>query len=271
MRAMRLALAFVALAACGPSLAQMQLDQVAARRAEAQQRPGPRQAQAYAESVHDAYTAGAYGQDIVRLNADVDAAAAVLDSASANGGPDAPTLVAWKALVLIDADRHKEGFAELLRSMELHPNLMAAKNLVVVYGVANRPKDVGDVCLRTVPELTDAGEQYWLIEHCKENMNALSEEAALAWATPEIRAWYRQQQQQHAAEAAYERQQQAEQDERERQVGHEIEICIADSKQDGYRCINKCRGNQRCEANCEASYQASLERCEADAKMKLGM
>lgn len=264
-----IALAF-GLSACGPSLAQMALTRVDTTRANAQQRQGPRQAQAYAEAVHDAYRQGAYGQDVARLAAEVNEAAAVIDRAAANGGPDAPTLVAWKALLLVDAGRSDEGFAEFQRSMAIGPNSMAAKNLVLVYGMANQPHKVGAICVRTVPVVTDADERYDLIEHCKDNMNAISEPAALAWATPEIRDWYAQERGRRAQQAAYQADREAQQAEVERQVGHQIDICIADSKQQGYRCINRCNGDQRCEANCESSYQAALERCEAEAKMRLG-
>ena len=145
-----IALAF-GLSACGPSLAQMALTRVDTTRANAQQRQGPRQAQAYAEAVHDAYRQGAYGQDVARLAAEVNEAAAVIDRAAANGGPDAPTLVAWKALLLVDAGQSDEGFAEFQRSMAIGPNSMAAKNLVLVYGMANQPHKVGAICVRTVP------------------------------------------------------------------------------------------------------------------------
>lgn len=267
---MRVLLLVLLLSACGPSAAQLALKRVDSSRGEAQQRPGPRQAQAYAEAVHDAYRAGAYGKDSAKLQAEVDAAAAVIDRAAGSGGPDAPTLVAWKALLLVDAGRSEEGFAEFQRSMELGPNSMAAKNLVLVYGMANQPQQVGAICVQTVPALADAGEQYDLIEHCKENMNAISDEAAMAWATPEIRDWYAQERQRRAAEAEDRAQRAAEQAEIERQVGHEVDICIADSKQQGYRCINRCGGDPSCEANCQSSYEAALDRCEAEAKMKLG-
>src|SRR5689334_230630 len=92
----------VALASCGPSLAEQRLARVGSAGADAQRLPGARQAQVYADAVHAADAAGDYRAQPKRLQADAADAIAVIDRALPSAGSDAPTLVAWRALLLGD-------------------------------------------------------------------------------------------------------------------------------------------------------------------------
>lgn len=261
------------LAACGPSIQEQHMSDVAARRGEATSRTGSRQVLDYARSIHAAARAGAYKNAKPKLQEEVTHAAGLIDrvaaTVEAQAPMDAATLVGWKALLFVDAERYKEALAEFQRSDAMHPNLMAGQNLVVIWGQANKPDQVAAVCKSTVFELATGDEQYEFISLCIENMNAISEQAALAWAAPEVVTFYQEERARRQAEAA-EQQAAAERAERhERRVERQVDVCIADCKQRGYRCLNKCHGDASCEANCESSYQACLEVCDASAREAL--
>jgi tetratricopeptide (TPR) repeat protein len=257
--------------ACGPSLQQQHLTTVESRRAEARERPGARQALAYAEAVHDAYRAKAYEGQPARLTADVEEAVDLLGRAAANHPQDAPTLVAWQGLLLADGERYEESFAAFERSMAIKPNYTAASNLVLVWGTAAKPDQVAQVCQATVGHLADRGELYRFIAHCMEHMNAVSEEASLAWADQATRDFYYQERGERQAEAQQAAREREAQLARERAVERDVELCISDCKQTGYACINDCYGDAACEQVCERSYQACLDACDADARYQLGL
>jgi len=263
--------AVLSLAACMPSPAQLAMKNVRTSGAEAHQRPGPRQAQAYADAVNVAYRAGSYGKTPQQLQIDVDDAIAVLESAAAPGGPDAPTLVAWKALLLADAGRSSDSLAAFQRSMELGPNLMAAQNLAIVYGAANLPAKVGEVCGETVPIVVDPDDRYTLIERCNKNMNALSEESAMTWASPEVVAWYRQERQRRRDAAAAEAQRQADREVYENQVVRQAHACADRCNQRGYLCENRCHGDQDCDDRCIAADHACVDACAQEGNGRLGL
>jgi tetratricopeptide (TPR) repeat protein len=264
-------LLLVLVAACGPSLQQRALDDVTRSRNEAHARPGARQAQAYAEAIHAAHQAGAYKDRPQVLAADVDDALVVLDVASGSAGRDAGTLIAWRALILTDAGRYEQAFAEFERSMAVGPNLTAARNLILIWGTASKPDRVGEVCAATVPELAEVDDAYLLITECMQHMNALSDDAALAWASPDIVAWYRDERDRRQQAYAAELRARQRQDAREQEVVRETEICAADCQERGLRCQNKCYDDADCEERCVGIFEACKDRCVSDAYRKLGM
>jgi tetratricopeptide (TPR) repeat protein len=258
------------LVACGPSLQQRALADVASARSEAHAQPGARQAEVYADAIDTAYKAGAYRDAPHALAADVDDAIAMLEAAALSAGPDAPTLIAWRGLLLTHAARYEEAFAALERSMALGPNLMAARNLILIYGTANQPAKVGEVCAVTVPTLT-VNDAYELVGWCMEHMNALSDEAALAWASPEIVAWYQEERERRAEQRDAELRAAEAQRSREQRVVRETEMCAADCKETGLACQNDCYGGADCEARCVEINGACLDRCESEAYRALGI
>lgn len=268
---MRTAAAFaLVLAACMPSPGQLALNQVGTTRVEAHQRPGARQAQAYADAIDTAYKADAYKQNPRGLALDVDDALAVLDAASMPGGPDAPTLIAWKGLLLVDAGRFEDGFHMFEASQQMAPNLMAARNLVVIYGTANQPQKVGEVCAATVPVLVNPDDQYALIEHCNHNMNAISDETAMAWASRDIVAWYQQERARRAQIAAAEDEKQAQHDAYQRRVVSDAHVCADRCNQRGYQCEGRCGNDQSCQDSCVDADHACVQACTDEGNGRLG-
>ncbi|HTJ42898.1 MAG TPA: hypothetical protein VL463_12430 [Kofleriaceae bacterium] len=260
----------LALAACMPSPQQLAINNVASTRVDAHQRPGPRQAQAYADAIDEAYKAGAYKENPRGLQLDVDDAAAVLDAASMNGGNDAPTLIAWKALLFVDANRYDDGLKMFQASMEMGPNRMAARNLAVIYGAANLPQKVGEVCAATVPVLVDPDDQYDLIELCNRNMNAISDEAAMSWASRDIVAWYQQEHARRAQVAQQEEEKREQRDAYERSVVSDAHVCADRCNQRGYQCESRCGGDQKCEDLCIDADHACVQSCADQGNGRLG-
>ena len=265
-----MALALVLLAACGPSAQQLRTQHIQNARVAAQQRPGPRQAVDLADAIHTAFRAGDYKKNPQALQGDVALALQTLDRAVITAGVDAPTLVAWKGLLYTDTLRFKEGLAAFQESFAMAPNKVAGRNLIVIYGAANRPQDVGATCAATVDVLRSDDEKLDLIAMCRQNMNAASPEGEMAWMSPQLVQWYqgenarRMQAQLDAQAAAAERQRY------ENRVVRQTEQCAARCKEKGLLCQNDCpRGDQQCDNRCVEINHACLDRCESRAYEKL--
>lgn len=270
MRAALLSVVVVVLVACAPSAAQLRLQSIQQARSSAQSVPGARQAAAYAEAVHGAYIAGDYKAKPQQLTFDANDAIAVLDRA-VETGTDAPTLVAWRALLLSDLGRYEESNDEFLRSFGMAPNLLAGRNLVLIYGAANMPDKVGEICNTTALQvvLTDDARMD-LIDMCKTNMNATTDEAAIAWMSPKLRSWY-DEESTRRHQARVEAQQRAEERQAyEQRVVRQTEKCAAGCKERGLECQNECYGDAKCENRCVEINRSCLDGCEASAYEKLG-
>src|SRR5687768_4581942 len=145
-------------------------DRVDRTRSDALTRPGPRQVADYIDALRDAHRGKAYAKDPQKWRGRAEEAIGLADRAAAVAGKDAATLVAWKALLLADLGRSDDSWAAFLLSMELEPNVLAAQNVVLVYGMASRPDKVGETCELTAHHVTDRDELYGFIEHCIEHM-----------------------------------------------------------------------------------------------------
>lgn len=258
------------LLACAPSAAQLSVESVSRARNEAHQQHGPRQAVGYAEAVHHAHQAGGYQEDPKRLERDARDALSSIETVLQSAGADQPALWAWKGVLLADMGNGTESVQAFERSMALGPNLIAANHLLPIYGRANPPTGVGRVCSSTVPVVLDADERFALIESCKHATNAATESAALAWATPETIAWYRQQKQERAARIDAEIQEQAARQAYEQQVVRRAEICSAQCKEDVLRCQNRCPHDDACDQRCVGINRACLDQCDSQAHLELG-
>lgn len=252
--------------ACAPSAAQLSVESVTRARNEAHQQHGPRQAVGYAKAVHRAHKAGGYREDPKGLERDARDALSRIETVLPSAGADQPALWAWKGVLLADLGNGTESIQALERAMALGPNLIAANRLLPIYGRANPPTEVGRICASTVPVVLDADERFALIERCKHATNAATEAAALAWATPETIAWYRQQKQERAARMDAEIQEQAARQAYEQQVYRRAEICSSQCKEEGLRCHH----DGACEQRCVGINRACLDQCDSQAHLELG-
>ena len=119
-----------------------------------------------------------------------DEALAALTRNEATAGPDKPQLAALRGVLLLDLGRNDEAWTELQRSMALRPTLLAAGAIVPTLRLQGRHDDVVQTCDRSAGAITDRDELYKLIKLCAANMDAHDDAAALAWATPEQRAFF---------------------------------------------------------------------------------
>ena len=269
---MRLVLASIVLvlAACGPSAAQLRQQRVQQSRAAAQV-AAPRQAQEFAMAVHAAHRAGDYKANVALGVADASEVVAVIDRALPQAGVDAPTLVAWRGLMLLDLERANDALAELERSVAMGPNQLAGEVLVDVYGAANRPERVGPICAAMVPALRDDDDKLSFIARCRRNMNALSNEGEMAWMSPELITWYQAENARRLGAEIDAMNARAERDRYEQSVVRSMEQCTASCKEQGLYCQNDCpRYDQQCDSNCVEINHACLDRCEARARQQLG-
>ena len=269
---MRRAIAAVVLAlvACGPSAAQLRAQRVQSARIEART-PGPRQALELATAVHAAHNAGDYKANPAVGEADSREALAVIDRALPSAGVDAPTLIAWRALMLLDLHYTDDALKELERSFALGPNETAATILVDVYGGANRPDRVGPICAQMVPALRSDDDKLDFIARCRRNMNAVSPEGEMAWMSPELVAWYQAENARRLGAEIDAMNARAERERYEQGVVRQMEQCSASCKEEGLYCQNDCgRYDQHCQDNCVEINHACLDRCVARAKQQLG-
>ena len=264
-----LCLVLVMAFACGPSASQLRMQRVSEARAAAQ-RPGPRQAQDLASAIHDAYTSGDYKQQPQQLQNDVAYAIQTIDRAIPNAGMDAATLVGWRALMFTDSGRHKEGFSEFVRSFAMAPNKMAGRNLIVIYGAANKQQEVASTCQATFQVLTSDDDRLDLISLCRTNMNALSNEAEMSWMTPEQIAWYQNENARRLSAQIEAQNAAAAREREENRIVRRAEQCFAGCKERGLACQNRCYGDTECDNRCVEANHACVDRCEARAKEQLG-
>jgi hypothetical protein len=265
------ALAIVLLAAsCGPSPSQLRLQRVQSTRAGARQLAGPRQASSYAEALHAASLAGDYRANPQALAADTADAIAILDRAMPSSGAEAPTLVAWRGLMFLDAGHPDEALAELERSFRLGPTELAGRTLVIAYGGANQPRRVGQICAATVGVVRSDDDKLSLIALCRTHMNAVSPEGEMAWMSADLVAWYQAENARRIGaeiDAINARQEREREDQR---VVRQTEQCSASCKEDGLYCQNDCAGDRVCENRCVQINHACVDRCGSRAMEKLG-
>ena len=231
---------------------------------------GARQAQDFASVVHQAYLSGDYAKRVELGVVDANDVIATIERVLPTAGVDTPTLLAWRAIMLLDMGRRQEGSIELNRSFEVGPNELAGTMLIDAAGQQNRPDLVGPLCARTVPAVrTDEG-KLALIARCRKRMNALSVEGEMVWMSPELVAWYQGENANRlhavvdADNARIERKRQ------EQSVVHGMEQCSASCKEQGLYCQNDCRRDHKCENRCVEINHACLDSCESRAHEALG-
>jgi hypothetical protein len=231
---------------------------------------GARQAQEYALAVDDAYQAGDCAKRPRVCAADANDAIAAIDRALPTAGLDAPTLVAWRARMLLDSGRRDEALAEYERSFAMGPNEIAGVALIDASSKSNRPDLVGSYCAKTVPVSRSVDTKLSLIERCRKRMNAISPEGEMSWMSPDLVAWYkdetarRDRAERDAANARVAR------DRQEQSVVRGMEQCSASCKERGLYCQNECHRDEACEDRCVEINHACLDRCESKAYDRLG-
>jgi len=152
--------------------------------------PGSLEAAAYAEALHDAIAGHAYADQSAEFRRRAEEALAALTANEATAGPDKPKLAAWRGRLLLDLGRNDEGWTELRRSMAMRPTLVAARLIVPLQHQQGHHDDVVQTCVQTAAAVTDRNELFDLIQLCAANMDARDEAGSLAWATPELRAFF---------------------------------------------------------------------------------
>ncbi len=152
--------------------------------------PGAVEAATYAQALHDAAAAHAFAHRPAEFRRQADEALAALTRNETTAGPDKPQLAALRGVLLLDLGRNDEAWAELQRSMALRPTLLAAGAIVPALRQQGRHDDVVQTCDRSARAITGRDELYRLIQLCAANMDAPDDAAALAWATPEQRAFF---------------------------------------------------------------------------------
>jgi hypothetical protein len=152
--------------------------------------PGAVEAATYAQAMHDAAAAHVFADKPAEFRRRADEALAALTRNEATAGPDKPKLAALRGLLLLDLGRNDDAWAELQRSMALRPTLLAAGAILPALRQQGRHGEVAETCARSAGAITDRNELYNLIQLCAANMDARDDAAALAWATPDQRAFF---------------------------------------------------------------------------------
>lgn len=249
------------------------LDRVNETRAKAQARPGAAQVVAYAIALRHALDEKAFEKPAAgaRLG---DEAIAMIDAAAQASPAEAPELIGYKGLLLVSLGRHRPAWAAFQESMRLGPNFIAAGNIVIVYGTANKPDKVAETCSESVPYLAkkgDVDELYRFIELCNKNMNALDDRRAMAWANQPTREFYQAERERRrrawANKVEADEQQRAE----ETRVMNEMEMCTSSCREQTALCQADCGRRRVCRNDCVTANNACVDRCAARAKRELGL
>lgn len=261
---------FIALSLALTGCATVPLARVDATRADAVRTPGPRQAQAFAEAVATAARKGEYNPYPKTFARDTAEAIDLLDRTMPAAGPDAATLIAWRAVILRVQGHEEEAVAEMERSFSTSPNELAGEALVTLYGQRADVVSVGRICAPLCMSIDDSNERMRMINVCRDSTNATSAEGETAWMPPELMRWYRSElDRRHEAQVDAQIRQ-AERDREERIVVRQMEQCTADCKQRALYCQNKCYGRVDCENRCVDINNACVDGCAAEAREKLG-
>lgn len=266
MRALLVVVLF--LASCGHSGSKVRLQQVQSAKANARI-AGARQAQEYASAVHEAYKAGDYRAKDEVGSVEANNAIIEIDRALPTAGIDAPTLVAWRGMMFLDAGRPNEAFSEFNRSFEMGPNELAGTMLIDAYGQGSRPDLVGPLCAKTVPVIRSDDDKLAMIARCRKRMNALSPEGEMVWMSPELVAWYQAENARRIGAEIDADNARSKRQKQERHVVRGMEECAATCKKEGLYCQNDCHRDHVCEERCVGINHACLDRCEAHANDRL--
>lgn len=231
--------------------------------------PGPRQAQAFAAEVVKAFQRGEYEPYPKTFARDTDEAIDRLDRATERAlGPDAATMIAWRAKIFHIQGDEDRAVAELERSFATAPNDLAGEALVLVYGRRADAISVGRICGPLCESIRDSDERMRMIDLCRQNTNATSVEGETAWMSPQLMDWYRAETRQRLVEQVENEQRQAEQRRRERILARQAEQCASECKQRALHCQNRCHGNLECENRCVDINNACVDGCEAEWREK---
>ena len=107
-------------------------------------------------------------------------------------GPDAATLIAWRAKIFHIQGDEARAVTELERSFATAPNELAGEALVLVYGRRAETASVGRICGPLCESIGDANSRMRMIDLCRQNTNATSVEGETAWMSPRLMEWYRE-------------------------------------------------------------------------------
>ncbi|WP_205633806.1 hypothetical protein [Labilithrix luteola] len=226
---------------------------------------GVRQAQEFAAAVDGAFKAGDYKKKAKAGVIDAGEAMQAIDRVLPMAGVDGPTLVAWRAVLLLDVGRTNDAFSEYNRSFAMGPNELAGTALIDHYSQANRPDLAGEVCAKTVPALRTTDAKLEMIARCRKRMNAISPEGEMAWMSPELVDWYQTENARRLGAAVEADNARAERQRQEQRVVRGMEQCSASCKERGLYCQNNCRHDPLCDQRCVEINRACLDRCESKA------
>lgn len=218
-------------------------DRIEEAKREAVKVPGPRQVVALAEAIELAFAREDYKDTPALLQSDIAFAIAQIDRAIPSAGLDASMLVAWRANLLLYAGDIPNAISEAERSMRMGPTKIAAMILVTYYGRTHQPAKVGPICAATLPALNTDDDQIFLIDLCREHSNAASEDAALAWMSPQWRTWY-------DSYRARERDAEVEESRQHAIARASQQRCWSSCEVTRLQCQNDCGRRQHCQNRC---------------------
>ncbi len=160
-----------------------------------------------------------------------------------------PHLLALLGLMEEQFDRGQHALELLWESHRLKPNILASSRLVSHHSASNDQAMVHTLCQATTMAIADPSARYEFIEFCMAKTNAINAEASLAWATPDILAFYRDGRQQLARQAA----------QRER-ANNASRACQSTCAERASYCRSRCH-TTHCDDRCIDAYNACNSRC----------
>jgi hypothetical protein len=185
-------------------------------RSKAKTAPGSSdEARRWAGTLEAAYQTGTVARGKIDGASETAAVSQALDEAAKANAEQKPELLAAKGRLELLAGRKEDGVKTLEESMKIRPTTSALLPLLEVLDKDAKHANVGPLCKKTRPNVTEDDERLLLLDRCLKHSGQTSVDAGLAWASNVDIRFYKEEQAKAEARATA---RQRERDERAQQM-----------------------------------------------------
>jgi hypothetical protein len=148
----------------------------------------------WAGTLEAAYQTGTVARGKINGASETAAVSLVLDEAAKTNADQKPELLAAKGRLELLVGRKEDGVKTLEESMKIRPTTSALLPLLEVLDKDAKHADVGPLCKKTRPNVTEDDERLLLLDRCLKHSGQTSVDAGLAWAGNVDISFYKEEQ-----------------------------------------------------------------------------